>query len=386
MPCSCWDFKMAVQVCTKTYVGWLSGELRDSSRSGCWCCQQGLASDWRALTGQPAAWVCRPALWDPSVEGTRVLSTTSVLAVFLDVAVWEKRRNCFAAQTLPKMGSYLWPKCGEASRASLCLYFGGIGVWGNTGASCIYLVPAAGLQTPVTWSHFFFPTNPSGSWITWGWGLEWSCGLLAGPVWVWAPRSRVWESERKAPRARVKLCLLTVSLSPPDLQGLGPQACLLDPQCIHCMDSAFQRAACVSNWAFTCHSVMQCLAPSRPVPGQLPACREATGPSLTCAVWHRTVGHPAQPGEEAADWGHPFRYKYTWKVSIREGENENHSLFTGRHLGVPLVGAVPGLLVLVSQRNRKNPGEKQLSMIKELEEWFMRKDEKDRIRITGCAG
>lgn len=124
----------------------------------------------------------------------------------------------------------------------------------------IYRVLATGLQTPVTWSHFFFPTNPSGSWINWGWGLEWLCGLLPGPVWVWASRPRVWESERTAPRALVKLCLLlvklcllTISLFPPDLQGLGPQACLLDPQWIHYMNSPFQRAAFVSNWAFTCH-------------------------------------------------------------------------------------------------------------------------------------
>ena len=98
-----------------------------------------------------------------------------------------------------------------------------------------------------------------------------------------------------------------------------------------------------------------------------PHCIEATGPSPgLCDT--RAVGHPTQPGEEVAGRGHPFIYKYTWKVYIREGEKENHSLCTGRHLVVPLIRAVPCLLVLVSQRNRKNPGEKQLSMIKELEE------------------
>lgn len=86
---------MAVQVCTETYVGWLSWELRDSSRTGCWCCQRGLARDWRVLRGQAACHVgLQAVLLDPS---TGMLSATSVLAVFLQVAVWEKMRNCFTA-------------------------------------------------------------------------------------------------------------------------------------------------------------------------------------------------------------------------------------------------------------------------------------------------
>ena len=155
----------------------------------------------------------------------------------------------------------------------------------------IYCVPAAGLQTPVTWSHFFFPTNPPGSWINWGWGLEWLRGMLPGPVWVWASRPRVWESERKALCALVKLCLLTMSPFPADLQGLGPQVCLLDPQWIHYMNSPFQRAACVSNWAFTCHQYDECLAPSRPVWGQLPPLHRGHW-ALTWPLWHQGSGPP----------------------------------------------------------------------------------------------
>jgi len=70
------------------------------------------------------------------------------------------------------------------------------------------------------------------------------------------------------------------------------------------------------------------------------------------------VGHPAQPGEEVAGRGHPFIYKYTWKVYIREGEKENHSLCTGRHLVVPLKWAVPCLLVFgVSEKQKESWGE-----------------------------
>ena len=54
-----------------------------------------LPRDWRVLRGQAACHVgLQAVLLDPS---TGMLSATSVLAVFLQVAVWEKMRNCFTA-------------------------------------------------------------------------------------------------------------------------------------------------------------------------------------------------------------------------------------------------------------------------------------------------